>query len=192
MSGELAAAGNGLLDDHAVHRSQVEQRQVRQVGAAGVEGVQEPAGTALRQLADAGENIEVPGVGDRPSRQLSRQVLAEVIEPRVEEVYSLIQKVLRESGYEELLSSGVVLTGGSSVMQGMVDLGEEIFHMPVRLGVPRYAGGLSDVVRSPRYATVVGLLLEGKTQLERGLLARQGVSIKQVFSRMKDWFQRNF
>jgi cell division protein FtsA len=149
-------------------------------------------GCALRQLADAGENIEVPGVGDRPSRQLSRQVLAEVIEPRVEELYSLIQKVLRESGYEELLSSGLVLTGGSSVMQGMVDLGEEIFHMPVRLGVPRYAGGLSDVVRSPRYATVVGLLLEGQTQMERGLLARQSVSIKHVFSRMKEWFQRNF
>ena len=149
-------------------------------------------GCALRQLADAGETIEVPGVGDRPSRQLSRQVLAEVIEPRVEELYSMIQKVLRESGYEELLSSGLVLTGGSSVMQGMVDLGEEIFHMPVRLGVPRYAGGLSDVVRSPRYATVVGLLLEGRTQTERGLLARQGISIKQVFSRMKEWFQRNF
>jgi cell division protein FtsA len=149
-------------------------------------------GCALRQLADDGANIEVPGVGDRPSRQLSRQVLAEVIEPRVEELYTLVQKVLRESGYEELLSSGIVLTGGSAVMQGMVELGEEIFHMPVRLGVPRYAGGLSDVVRSPRYSTVVGLLIEGKTQAERGMLSRQGVSIKQVFSRMREWFQRNF
>ncbi len=149
-------------------------------------------GCALRQLADAGENIEVPGVGDRPSRQLSRQVLAEVIEPRVEELYSLIDKVLRDSGYKELLASGVVLTGGSSVMRGMVDLGEEIFHMPVRLGMPRYKEGLSEVVRSPRFATVVGLLIEGRTQVERGLLARQGVSIKQVFSRMREWFQRNF
>jgi cell division protein FtsA len=149
-------------------------------------------GCALRQLADDGANIEVPGVGDRPSRQLSRQVLAEVIEPRVEELYTLVQKVLRESGYEELLSSGIVLTGGSAVMQGMVELGEEIFHMPVRLGVPRYAGGLSDVVRSPRYSTVVGLLIEGKTQAERGMLSRQSVSIKQVFSRMREWFQRNF
>ena len=85
--------------------------------------------------------IEVPGIGDRGSRSMSRQTLAEVIEPRVEELYSLVQQVLRESGFEELLSSGVVLTGGSSVMQGMVELGEEIFHMPVRIGVPRYAGG---------------------------------------------------
>jgi cell division protein FtsA len=149
-------------------------------------------GCALRQLADAGQMIEVPGVGDRPPRQLSRQTLAEVIEPRVEELYSLVQKVLRESGYEELLSSGIVLTGGASVMQGMVELGEEIFHMPVRLGVPRYAGGLSDVIRSPRYSTAVGLLLDGKTRTERGLLARQGGSFKQVLSRMREWFQRNF
>jgi cell division protein FtsA len=149
-------------------------------------------GCALRQLADAGQMIEVPGVGDRAPRMLSRQTLAEVVEPRVEELYSLIQQVLRDSGYEELLSSGVVLTGGSSVMQGMVELGEEIFHMPVRLGVPRYSGGLSDVVRSPRYATAVGLLLEGVTQTRRGLVARQGGSFKQVFGRMREWVQRNF
>ncbi len=149
-------------------------------------------GCALRQLADANEMIEVPGVGDRPPRQLSRQTLAEVIEPRVEELYSLVQKVLRESGYEELLSSGIVITGGSSVMQGMVELGEEIFHMPVRLGVPRYSGGLSDVIRSPRYSTAVGLLLDGKLRTERGMLARQGGSFRQVMSRMREWFQRNF
>ncbi len=149
-------------------------------------------GCALRQLADANEMIEVPGVGDRPPRELSRQTLAEVIEPRVEELYSLVQKVLRESGYEELLSSGIVLTGGSSVMQGMVELGEEIFHMPVRLGVPRYSGGLSDVIRSPRYSTAVGLLLDGKMRTERGMLARQGGSFRQVMSRMREWFQRNF
>ena len=88
--------------------------------------------------------------------------------------------------------SGVVLTGGSSTMQGMVELGEEIFHMPVRLGVPRYSGGLSEVVRNPRYATVVGLLLEGMAQTQRGLLARQVGSVKQVFERMREWFQRNF
>ena len=149
-------------------------------------------GCSLRQLADAQEMIEVPGVGDRPPRELSRQTLAEVIEPRVEELYSLVQKVLRESGYEELLSSGIVLTGGSSVMHGMVELGEEIFHMPVRLGVPRYTGGLSDVIRSPRYSTAVGLLLDGKARTERGLHARQGGSFKQVLSRMREWFGRNF
>ncbi|OGA17589.1 MAG: cell division protein FtsA [Betaproteobacteria bacterium RIFCSPLOWO2_12_FULL_63_13] len=148
-------------------------------------------GCALRQLADALETIQVPGVGDRPPRELSRQTLAEVIEPRVEELYSLVQRVLRESGYEELLSSGIVLTGGSSEMRGMVELGEEIFHMPVRLGVPRYAGGLADVIRSPRYSTAMGLLFDGKARSERGLYSRQGGSFRQVFARMREWFARN-
>ena len=136
--------------------------------------------------------IEVPGIGDRAPRSMSRQTLAEVIEPRVEELYSLVQQVLRESGFEELLSSGVVLTGGSSVMQGMVELGEEIFHMPVRIGVPRYAGGLAEVVRTPRYATAVGLLLDGVSQVQHGQLSRQGGSVRAVLARMREWFQRNF
>jgi cell division protein FtsA len=103
-----------------------------------------------------------------------------------------VQQVLRQSGFEELLSSGIVLTGGSSVMQGMVELGEEIFHMRVRLGVPRYAGGLQDVVQSPRYATAVGLLLEGRHQFERGILARQTGGFRVTLRRMREWFQRNF
>jgi cell division protein FtsA len=159
---------------------------------AEAEEIKVGSGCALRQLADPDELVEVPGIGDRGSRQLSRQTLAEVIEPRVEELYSLIQKVLRESGYEELLSSGLVLTGGSSVMRGMVELGEEIFHMPVRLGTPRYTGGLADMVRHPRYATAIGLLLEGQSQTQRGIQALQGASFRQVMSRMKQWFQRNF
>jgi cell division protein FtsA len=149
-------------------------------------------GCALRAGADPDEMIEVPGLGDRPPRQLSRQTLAEVIEPRVEELYTLVQQVLRQSGFEELLSSGVVLTGGSAVMQGMVELGEEIFHMPVRLGVPRYSGGLADVVQSPRYATAMGLLAEGRSQVERGILARQTGSFGATLRRMREWFQRNF
>jgi len=149
-------------------------------------------GVALRQLADPNEMIEVPGIGDRGPRVMSRQTLAEVIEPRVEELFSLVQQVLRESGFEELLSSGVVLTGGSSVMRGMVELGEEIFHMPVRVGVPRYAGGLADVVRSPRYATAVGLLMEGVQQVRQGQLSRQDGSMRAVLARMREWFQRNF
>ena len=111
---------------------------------------------------------------------------------RVEELYSLVQQVLRHSGFEELISSGIVLTGGSSVMQGMVDLGEEIFHMPVRLGAPRYGGGLAEVVHHPRYATAMGLLMEGKSQLERGILARQSGSFKATLRRMREWFQKNF
>jgi len=149
-------------------------------------------GVALRQLADANEMIEVPGIGDRAPRTMSRQTLAEVIEPRVDELYQLVQKVLRDSGFEDLLSSGIVLTGGSSVMQGMVELGEEIFHMPVRIGVPRYSGGLADVVRNPRYATAVGLLLEGVAQTQQGRFSRQNGPVRAVLGRMKEWFQRNF
>ena len=133
-----------------------------------------------------------PMIGDRAPRVMSRQTLAEVIEPRAEELFSLVQQVLRESGYEELLSSGIVLTGGSSLMQGMVELGEEIFYMPVRIALPRYAGGLADVVRSPRYATAMGLLLEGVQQVQQGQVSQQNGSVRAVFSRMRDWFQRNF
>jgi cell division protein FtsA len=156
------------------------------------ENIKTRHGVALRQLADANQMIEVPGIGERAPRSMSRQTLAEVIEPRVEELYSLVQQVLRESGFEELLSSGVVLTGGSAVMHGMVELGEEIFHMPVRMGVPRYSGGLADVIRAPRYATAVGLLMEGASQVQQGKLSRQSGSVKAVLVRMREWFQRNF
>ena len=156
------------------------------------EAIKTRHGVALRQLADANEMIEVPGICDRAPRTMSRQTLAEVIEPRVDELYQLVQKVLRDSGFEDLLSSGIVLTGGSSVMQGMVELGEEIFHMPVRIGVPRYSGGLADVVRNPRYATAVGLLLEGVSQTQAGRFSRQNGSVRAVLGRMKEWFQRNF
>jgi cell division protein FtsA len=150
-------------------------------------------GCALRQLASVNDVIEVPGVGDRGPRQLSRQTLAEVIEPRVEELYSLIQRELRSSGFEELLSSGVVLTGGSAAMQGMVELGEEVFHMPVRVGVPQYSGGLSEVVRSPRYSTGVGLLISGLEQMKRDQHVRMQVgSFNQILDRMKKWFTGNF
>ena len=150
-------------------------------------------GCALRELADAQEMIEVPGVGDRGARKLSRQTLAEVIEPRVEELYSLVQAELRRSGFEELLSSGVVITGGSAAMQGMVELGEEVFHMPVRLGLPSYAGGLSEVIRNPRYSTGVGLLMAGYSQHQRQQIARmQNGSFKQIFERMRRWFETNF
>jgi cell division protein FtsA len=159
---------------------------------ADAEAIKMRHGVALRQLADPNQMLEVPGIGERGSRALSRQTLAEVIEPRVEELYSLVQQVLRESGFEELLSSGVVLTGGSAVMQGMVELGEEIFHMPVRIGMPRYAGGLADVVRAPRYATAVGLLFEGMAQMQHGKLSRQSGSVTAVLGRMREWFQRNF
>jgi len=154
------------------------------------EDIKRAHGCALRQLANPSDMVEVPSVGERAARQLSRQTLAEVIEPRVEELYSLIQAELRRSGFEDLVSSGIVLTGGSSMMQGMVELGEEVFHMPVRLGLPQYVGGLSEVVRNPRYATGVGLLLAGLEQYQRHQLARmQSSSLQQVFEKMKSWFQ---
>ncbi len=150
-------------------------------------------GCALRQLADPNEVIEVPGVGERAPRKLSRPMLAEVIEPRIEELYSLVQAELRRSGFEELLSSGIVLTGGSALLAGMTELGEEVFHLPVRVGVPSYVGGLSEVVRNPRYATSVGLLLEGREQFMRGEAARAQVSgIGGVAERMRQWFKANF
>ena len=149
-------------------------------------------GCALRQLADD-DPIEVPGVGERRTRMLSRQTLAEVIEPRVEELYSLVQTELRRSGFEDLLSSGIVITGGSGAMHGMVELGEEIFHMPVRLGLPRYVGGLADVVKTPRFSTGVGLLLYGLDQYHQQEAARlHSSSFSDVLSRMKAWFQKNF
>ncbi len=150
-------------------------------------------GCALRELADPQEMVEVPGVGERGSKKMSRQTLAEVIEPRVEELYSLVQAELRRSGFEELLSSGIVITGGSAAMQGMVELGEEVFHMPVRLGLPSYAGGLSEVIRNPRYSTGVGLLMAGLSQHQRNQIEKmQSGSFKQIVGRMKKWFETNF
>jgi cell division protein FtsA len=150
-------------------------------------------GCALRELADSQEMVEVPGVGERGSKKMSRQTLAEVIEPRVEELYSLVQAELRRSGFEELLSSGIVITGGSAGMQGMVELGEEVFHMPVRLGLPSYASGLSEVIRNPRYSTGVGLLMAGLSQHQRQQIEKmQNGSIKQIVGRMKKWFETNF
>ncbi|XHO05990.1 Cell division protein FtsA [Ralstonia syzygii] len=150
-------------------------------------------GIAKQVLADPDEMIDVPGVGDRGPRTLSRQALAAVIEPRVEELFSLVHQVVRESGYEELLSSGVVLTGGTAMMPGMVELGEDIFLKPVRVGVPEYRGNLHEVVKSPRYSTVMGLLQEGRVQRMRGRkVAVQSGSAKQIWTRMKEWFIGNF
>lgn len=150
-------------------------------------------GVAMAALADPEEKIEVPGVGERSLRTLSRQALADVIEPRVSELFEMIQKELRQSGYEEMLSSGIVLTGGSVVMPGMVEMGEEVFHMPVRIGMPNYEGPLADMLRHPRFATTLGLIMEGASQKRRGIQVRGEIrSYKQVFDRVKAWFEKNF
>lgn len=147
---------------------------------------------ALSQLANPDETIEVPSVGDRPPRRLARQTLAEVVEPRYEELFTLIRNEIRRSGFEELIAAGLVLTGGSSKMEGAVELAEEIFHMPVRLGFPQHVDGLGDVVRNPIHATGVGLLLYGRQALtRRGEEQANKGGIRDVFERMKAWFRGN-
>ncbi len=150
-------------------------------------------GIAKQVLVDPSETIEVPGLGDRGPRTLSRQMLAAVIEPRIEELFALALQVVRESEYEEVLSSGVVLTGGTSLMPGIAELAEDIFMKPVRLGLPQYSGQLADVVRSPRYSTAHGLLAEAKKQYLRGnVVTKQQGSTKAILQRMKEWFMGNF
>jgi len=148
---------------------------------------------ALTQLAGADETIKVPSVGDRPPRDLSRQALAEVVEPRYEELFTLVQSELRRSGFEDMIAAGIVLTGGTSKMEGVVELAEEIFHMPVRLACPQGVSGLSDVVNNPMYATGVGLLMYGLKQRESGA----GDVVKpdggeSLVARIKSWFTGNF
>ena len=149
---------------------------------------------ALAQLASMEETIEVPSVGERPSRRLARQTLAEVVEPRYEELLTLIQAELRRSGFEDLVAAGMVLTGGSAKMEGLVELAEEILHMPVRIGHPQQVEGLVEVVRNPVYATGVGLLrFAGRSERERG---GAGVDAPgdspSPLQRMKSWFQSGF
>jgi cell division protein FtsA len=150
-------------------------------------------GMAKEVLADPGDKVEIPGIGDRPPRLLSRQALAAVIEPRIEELFTLASRVVRESGFEELLSSGIVLTGGTSLLPGVGELAEDVFLKPTRIGWPIYDGSLADVVRSPRFATVMGLLTEAYTQRVRGRkVAAQTGSFTQTVKRMKEWIVGNF
>lgn len=150
-------------------------------------------GCALTQLASPQETIEVPGVGERRPRRLARQTLAEVIEPRYDELFTLVQAELRRSGFEDLIAAGIVLTGGSSKMAGVVELAEEVFHVPVRLGMPQNVSGLSEVVRNPIHSTGVGLLIYGHQQRYAHKPAlRVASGGKGVWARMKSWFQGNF
>ena len=147
---------------------------------------------ALAQLANSDETVDVPSVGNRPLRRMSRQTLAEVVEPRYVELFSLVQAELRRSGYEQQIVAGIVLTGGSSNMQGVVELAEEVFHMPVRVGTPQYVSGLVELVRNPIYATGVGLLLYGRGRQQDGDRTRRlDTGATSIWNRMKSWFQGN-
>ncbi len=149
---------------------------------------------ALSQLANPDETIEVPSVGDRPPRRLARQTLAEIVEPRFEELFGLIRDELRRSGFEELIAAGIIITGGSAKMEGAVELAEEVFHMPVRLGSPQYVNGLMDVVRNPIHATGVGLLLYGYENIARRNQRSAPVtgSVADLWGQTKSWFQSQF
>ena len=157
------------------------------------EEIKVESGHAKQVMVDPEVQVEVPGLGDRGPRMLSRQALAGVIEPRIEEIFTLVNQVMRESGYEEVLSSGIVLTGGSCLMPGMVELGEDIFLKPVRRGIPQYANALSDMVAQPRAATVMGFLEEARIARLRGIkVAQKGGSVKSAFAQIRDFFAGTF
>ncbi len=153
---------------------------------------------ALAQLAAGHETVKVPGVGDRPARDLSRQALAEVVEPRYEELFNLIQAELRRSGFEDLVAAGVVLTGGTSKMEGAIELAEEIFHMPVRLATPHGVRGMEDILSSPIYATGMGLLQYAQHDHVGGgaeTVSQDVMSVTpqvSILEKMKAWFKRNY
>jgi len=143
---------------------------------------------ALSPMASADDMIKVPSVGERPPRELSRQALADVVEPRYDELFHLIQSEIRQSGYEDMLAAGMVFTGGTSKMEGVAELAEEIFHMPVRIGMPVDVNGLVDIVRNPTYSTAVGLLLYGMKQSQE----REGNVVREpgitLLDRVKSFF----
>lgn len=156
------------------------------------DGIKVKYACALTQLVNGADSIKVPSVGDRPPRELSRQALAEVVEPRYVELFTLVQQELQRSGFQDMLAAGIVLTGGTSKMEGVVELAEEIFHAPVRIGAPHNVAGLADIVRNPIYSTGVGLLLYGLKQFqEQGGIVAQGDPQVTLVGRVKSWFQGN-
>ena len=149
-------------------------------------------GHSLPEMLTDDEQIEVPSVGDRPARRLSRHTLAEVIRPRYEELFTLIARELRRSGFDELSAGGIVLTGGSSKMAGVCELAEEVFDTPVRLGTPQIVAGLTDVAHNPIHATGVGLLIFGQKNLPQYSGVPDSAGFTAIWERMKSWFQGNF
>ena len=176
----LPVAGDQITNDIAV---------ALRTPTSAAEEIKKKFGCALAQLANDGELIDTPSVGDRAPRQLARSTLTDVIEPRVEELFILVQAEIRRSGFEELLGAGIVLTGGSAKMDGMVELAEEVFHMPVRTALPHYVGGLSEVVRNPIFSTAVGLVLFGQRHRRETPAGQEssGGGIKQWFTRARGW-----
>lgn len=145
---------------------------------------------ALPQMVSTEQTLDVLSIGDRKPRTISKQSLAQIIGPRYEELMLLVQTELRRSGFEDAITSGMVLTGGGAAAEGLLELTEEIFHMPVRLGTPQYISGLTDIVQTPMYSTGVGLLLYGSEYQGKNVVV--GNTADSVFARMANWFQGNF
>ena len=182
----IAVGGNHLTNDIAIGiRTPTNE----------AERIKHEYGCAVSSMLRNDEMIEVPSVGGRKPRSISRYLLGEIIEPRVEEIFLLVRKELEKMGFLQLLGSGVVLTGGSSLLPGMVDVAERVFELPVRSGIPQGFGGLVDVVSSPMYSTAAGLVLYGAKQEVSSIVrsrAREVNVVSKVRSRMKEWFHEFF
>lgn len=154
------------------------------------EEIKRKYGCTLSSLIEEGETIEVPSVGGRPPRVLSRHMLCEIIQPRVEEIFTIVDRELKKAGYEDL-PGGAVITGGAAIMEGIPELAEQIFDMPVRRGLPLRIGGLVDIVNNPMYATGVGLVLYGTRNRTHKRFARpdENGALDKVMGRMKEWFR---
>jgi cell division protein FtsA len=162
---------------------------------AEAEKIKQKYGCCMASMVGKDETIEVPSVGGRKPRVLSRQLLAEILEPRVDEIYSLVNREIVKSGFEDMIASGIVITGGSTIMEGMPELAEQVFNLPVRRGVPQNIGGLVDVVNSPVYATGVGLVVYGSKNMGiREFPTSQSDEnlFRRISRRMKEWFGEFF
>jgi cell division protein FtsA len=180
----LSLGGNHLTNDIAVGL---------RTPMAEAEKIKQRYGCCLTSMVGKDETIEVPSVGGREPRILSRQLLAEILEPRVEEIFSLVNRELIKSGFEDLIASGVVITGGTCILPGMPELAEQVFNLPVRRGLPRDIGGLADVVQSPVYATGVGLVRYGSRNMDsRNFSINEQNVFDRVMRRMKEWFGEFF
>jgi cell division protein FtsA len=176
----LALGGNNLTNDISVGL---------RTPIAEAEAIKKKFGCCLTSMINKDETIEVPSVGGRKPRLVSRQILGEIMEPRVEEIFSLIKGETTRSGYAELCSSGLVITGGSALLEGVPELGEQVFNLPARRGYPQGFGGLKDIVNSPMYATAVGLVLYGfRAAPEKKFRIRDQNIFNRVIARMKKWF----
>jgi cell division protein FtsA len=182
----LSLGGNHLTNDIAVGL---------RTPMAEAEKIKQKYGCCLASLVGKDETIEVPSVGGRKPRILSRQLLAEILEPRVEEIFSLVNREIIKSGYEDMIASGIVITGGSTILEGMPELAEQVFNLPVRRGLPQHIGGLVDVVNTPVYATGVGLVVYGSKNLgshEFPTTQSDDNVFRRVSRRMKEWFGEFF